>query len=170
MERKPPPPPTYQDASDKSVVDDLANTAHDICPMLRPLAGQRAQTVRSLLTWIAFVLWRWHISNNVSQSALVPLLELITQVLSDAGAHELSNIAAEAFPDTIFLLRKWFGMDDAGDFKKMVCCGDCYRIYPNDARMRYTDRDGNYFARKCHGQVVISGKETICKGELFYLN
>ena len=34
--------------------------------------------------------------------------------------------------------------------------------------MRYTDRSGNYFARKCHGQVVVSGKATICKEELFY--
>ena len=69
---KPPP-----DASDKSVADALANSAHRLCPMLRPLAGKRAQTVRSLITWIAFVMWRWHIENNVSQSALVPLLQLI---------------------------------------------------------------------------------------------
>ena len=65
------------DASDKSVADALANTAHRFCPMLRPIAGKRAQTVRSLITWIAFVMWRWHIENNVSQSALVPLLQLI---------------------------------------------------------------------------------------------
>ena len=133
--------PTSQDASDKSVVDDLANTAHDLCQMLCPLAGQRAQTVR-----IAFVMWRWHISNDVSQSVLVPLLELFTQVLSVAGAHKLSNVATEAFPKNIFLLRKWFGMDDAGVLKKMVCCDNCYRIYPDDARMQYTDCDGNYFA------------------------
>ena len=69
---KPPP-----DASDKSVVDALANTAHIFCPMLRPLAGKRAQTVRSLITLIAFIMWQWHIANNVSQSALVPLLQLM---------------------------------------------------------------------------------------------
>ena len=47
---KPPP-----DESNKSVADALANTAHRLCPMLRPLSGKRAQTVRSLITWIAFV-------------------------------------------------------------------------------------------------------------------
>ena len=70
----------------------------------------------------------------------------LDSICSVAMAHELSNVAAEAFPDTIFLLRKWFRMDDAGDLKKMVCCDNCYRIYPDDARMRYTDRDGNFFA------------------------
>ena len=74
------PEKPHPDESDKSVADALANTAHRLCPMLRPLAGKRAQTVRSLITWIAFVLWRWHIENNVSQSALVPLLQLIVQV------------------------------------------------------------------------------------------
>ena len=49
---KPPP-----EASDKSVADSLANTAHRLCPMLCPLAGKRAQTVRSLITWIAFIMW-----------------------------------------------------------------------------------------------------------------
>ena len=54
-------------------------------------------------------MWRWHIENNVSQSALVPLLQLIVQVISVAGAHEISaNVVAEVFPNTIFKLRKWF--------------------------------------------------------------
>ena len=122
---KPPP-----NASDKSVADALGNTAHRLCPMLRPLAGKRGQTVRSLITWIAFVMWRLHIENNVSQSALVPLLQLIVQVISVAGALESANVVAEVFPDTIFKLRKWFGMDDASNFQKMVCCNKCYRIYP----------------------------------------
>ena len=66
-------------------------------------------------------MWRWHIENNVSQSALVPLLQLIVQVISVAGAHESANVVAEVFPNTIFKLRKWFGMDDASNFQKMVC-------------------------------------------------
>ena len=135
------PEKTPPDASDKSVADALANTAHRLCPMLRPLAGKRAQTVRSLITWIAFVMWRWHIENNVSQSALVPWVQLIVQVISVAGAHESANVVAEAFPNTIFKLRKWFGMDDASNFQKMVCCNKCYRIYPDDASMRYRSND-----------------------------
>ena len=71
-------------------------------------------------------MWLWHIENNVSQSALVPLLQLIVQVISVAGACESANIVAEAFPDTIFKLGKWFGMDEASNFQKMVCCNKCY--------------------------------------------
>ena len=93
---------THINDTDKSVVDDLSSTAPNLCPMLRPLAGQRAQTIRSLITWIAFVLLRWHISNNVAQSALLPLLQLICQVLSVAGARKFSSVAAEAFPHTMF--------------------------------------------------------------------
>ena len=134
-QEKPPP-----DASDKSVADALADTAHRLCPMLWPLTGKRAQTVRSMITWIAFVMWRRHIKNNVSQSTLVPLLQLIVQVISVAGAHESANVVAEVFPDTIFKLRKWFGMDDASNFQKMVYCNKCYRIYPDDASMRYRSK------------------------------
>ena len=50
------PEKPHPDESDKSVADALANTAHRLGPMLRPLAGKRAQTVRSLITWIAFVM------------------------------------------------------------------------------------------------------------------
>ena len=132
--------------------------------MLRPLAGKRAQTVRSLITWIAFVMWRWHIENNVSQSALVPLLQLIVQVISVAGAHESAYVVAEVFPDTIFKLRKWFGMDDASNFQKMVCCNKCYRIYPDDASMRYrsNDRHRKLLTRPCYGEVVEDGRDTLC--------
>ena len=154
-------------ASDKSVVDDLAYTAQNFCPMLRPLAGQRAQIVRSLITLIAFILWRWHILNNVSKNALVPLLELICQVLSVAAARKLSSVAAEAFPHTIFRLRKWLGMDHAYDFQKMVCCDKYYRIYPDDAGMRYTDHQGNLIPQKCYGEVVENGIENICNQKLF---
>ena len=52
----------------------------------------------------------------------------------------MSNVAAEAFPDTLFKLRKWFGMDEGSNFQKMVCCDKCYRINPDDASMRYKDR------------------------------
>ena len=121
----------------------------------------------SLITWIAFVMWRWHISNNVSQTALVPLLELICQVLSVAGAHELSNVAAEAFPNIIFRLRKWFGMDEASNFQRMVCCDKCYRIYPDDASMRCKDRRGKLLAQPCYGQSVECGIDKICNKELF---
>ena len=161
---KPPP-----DESDKSVADALANTAHRLCPMLRPLAGKRAQTVRSLITWIAFVMWRWHIENNVSQSALVPLLQLIVQVISVAGAHESANVVPEVFPDTIFKLRKWFGMDDASNFQKMVCCNKCYRIYPDDASMRYRskDRHRKLLTQPCYGAVVEKGRDTLCNEVLF---
>ena len=161
---KPPP-----DESDKSVADALANTAHRLCPMLRPLSGKRAQTVRSLITWIAFVMWRWHIENNVSQSALVPLLQLIVQVISVAGAHESANVVAEVFPDTIFKLRKWFGMDDASNFQKMVCCNKCYRIYPDDASMCYRskDRHRKLLTRPCYGAVVEKGRNTLCNEVLF---
>ena len=159
------PEKTHPDESDKSVADALANTAHRLCPMLRPLARKRAQTVRSLITWIAFVMWRWHIENNVSQSALVPLLQLIVQVISVAGAHEINaNVVAEVFPNTIFKLRKWFGMDDAGNFQKMVCCNKCYRIYPDDASMRYRsdDRHRKLLTRPCYGAVVQQGRDTLC--------
>ena len=161
---KPPP-----DASDKSVADALANTAHNLCPMLRPLAGKRAQTVRSLITWIAFVMWRWLIENNVSQSALVPLLQLIVQVISVAGAHESANVVAEVFPDTIFKPQKWFGMDDASNFQKMVCCNKCYRIYPDDASMQYrsNDRHRKLLTRPCYGEVVEEGPDTLCNEVLF---
>ena len=161
---KPPP-----DESDKSVADALANTAHRLCPMLRPLAGKRAQTVRSLITWIAFVMWRWHIENNVSQSALVPLLQLIVQVISVAGAHESANVVAEVFSDTIFKLRKWFGMDDASNFRKMVCCNKCYRIYPDDPSMRYRskDRHRKLLTQPCYGAVVKKGRDTLCNEVLF---
>ena len=164
---KPPP-----DASDKSVADALANTTHRLCPMLRPLAGKRAQTVRSLITWIAFVKWRWHIENNVSQSALVPLLQLIVQVISVAGAQESANVVAEVFPDTIFKLRKWFGMDDASNFQKMVCCNKCYRIYPDDASMRYRskDRHRKLLTRPYYGAVVKQGRDTLCNEVLFNCN
>ena len=164
------PEKPHPDESDKSVADALANTAHRLCPMLRPLAGKRAQTVRSLITWIAFVMWRWHIENNVSQSALVPLLQLIVQVISVAGAHEISaNVVAEVFPNTIFKLRKWFGMDDAGNFQKMVCCNKCYRIYPDDASMRYrsNDRHRKLLTRPCYGAVVKQGRDTLCNEVLF---
>ena len=152
---------------DKSVADALANTAHRLCPMLRPLSGKRAQTVRSLffVTWR----WRWHIENNVSQSALVPLLQLIVQVISVAGAHESANVVTEAFHDTIFKLRKWFGMDDASNFQKMVCCNKCYRFYPDDASMRYRskDRHRKLLTRPCYGEVVEDGKEKLCNEVLF---
>ena len=139
---KPPP-----DASDKSVADALANTAHRLCPMLWPLTGKRAQTVR-----IAFVMWRWHIENNVSQSALVPLLQLIVQVISVAGAHESANV----------------GMDDASNFQ-MVCCNKCYRIYPDDASMHYRskDRHRKLLTRPCYGAVVVQGRDTLCNEVLF---
>ena len=121
----------HPDESDKSVADALANTAHRLCPMLRPLAGERAQTVRSLITWIAFVLWRWHIENNVSQSALVPLLQLIVQVISVAGAQEINaNLVAEVFPNAIFKLRKWFGMDDAGNFQRWFAATNATESIP----------------------------------------
>ena len=164
------PEKPHPDESDKSVADALANTAHRLCPMLRPLTGKRAQTVRSLITWIAFVLWRWHIENNVSQSALVPLLQLIVQVISVAGAHEINaNLVAEVFPNTIFKLRKWFGMDDAGNFQKMVCCNKCYRIYPDDGSMRYrsNDRHRKLLTRPCYGAVVKQGRDTLCNEVLF---
>ena len=137
------------------------------CPMLRPLAGKRAQTVRSLITWTAFVMWRWHIENNVSQSALVPLLQLIVQVISVAGAHESANIVAEALPDTIFKLRKWFGMDEASNFLKMVCCNKCYRIYHDTPKMRYRDHNNKLLARRCFGEVVENGTEQLCNEVLF---
>ena len=46
---------THFNESDKSVVNNLSNTAQNLRPMLPPLARQGAQTVRSLITWIAFV-------------------------------------------------------------------------------------------------------------------
>ena len=157
------------DAIDKSVAHALANTAHRLCPMLRPLAGKRAQTVRSLITWIAFVMLQWHIENNVSQSALVPLLQLIVQVISVAGAHESANVVAEAFPDTIFKLQKWFGMDNASNFQEIVCCNKCYRIYPDDANMRYKSHDCHrkLLTRPCYGEVVEDGRDTLCNEVLF---
>ena len=116
-----------------------------------------------------FVMWRWHIENNVSQSALVPLLQLIVQVISVAGAHESANVVAEVFPDTIFKLRKWFGMDDASNFQKMVCCNKCYRIYPDGASMRYrsNDRHRKLLTRPCNGEVVEDGHDTLCNEVLF---
>ena len=147
------PQKPHPDESDKSVADALANTAHRLCPMLRPLAGKRAQTVRSLITWIAFV-----------------MLQLIVQVISVAGAHEINaNVVAEVFPNTIFKLRKWFGMDDAGNFQKMVCCNKCYRIYPDDGSMRYksNDRHRKLLTRPCYGAVVKQGRDTLCNEVLF---
>ena len=142
------------------MADALANTAHRLCPMLRPLTGKRAQTVRSLITWIAFVLWRWHIENNVSQSALVPLLQLIVQVISVAGAHEINaNLVAEVFPNTIFKLRKWFVwmtqvISKDGLLQQML------QIYPDDGSMRYrsNDRHRKLLTRPCYGAVVKQGR------------
>ena len=114
-------------------------------------------------------MWRWHIENNVSQSALVPLQQLIVQVISVAGAHESANVGAEVFPDTICKLRKWFGMDDASNFQKMVCCNKCYRIYPDDDSMRYRskDRHRKLLTRPCYGAVVKKGCDTRCNEVLF---
>ena len=84
----------------------------------------------------------------------------IVQVISVAGAHEINaNLVAEVFPNTIFKLRKWFGMDDAGNFQKMVCCNKCYRIYPDDGSMRYrsNDRHRKLLTRPCYGAVVKQG-------------
>ena len=98
---------------------------------------------------------------NPEKSALVPLLQLIAQVISVAGAHESANVVAEVFPNTIFKLRKWFGMDDASNFQKMVCCNKCYRIYPDDASMRYRskDRHRKLLTRPCYGAVVEKGRD-----------
>ena len=98
---------------------------------------------------------------NPEKSALVPLLQLIVQVISVAGAHESANVVAEVFPNTIFKLRKWFGMDDASNFQKMVCCNKCYRIYPDDASMRYRskDRHRKLLTRPCYGAVVEKGRD-----------
>ena len=112
-------------------------------------------------------MWRWHIENYVSQSALVPLLQFNVQVISVAGAHESANVVAEAFPDTIFKLRKWFGMDEASNFQKMVCCNKCYRNYPDNASMSHRDRHNKLLAKRCFGEVVENGKEKLCNEVLF---
>ena len=133
------------DASEKSVADALANTAHRLCPMLRPLAGKRAQTVRSLITWIAFVMWRWQIENNVSQSALVPLLQLFFQVISVAAAHESANGVAEAFPTPYLnyesglvwmmqvISKRWFAATNATESIPMMpaCATDLMIVTEN---------------------------------------
>ena len=118
-------PPTE---SDKSVSQVLGNAAQNLCPMLCPLAGQRAQTIRSLITWVNFFLWRWYIANNVSNNALETLFKLFCQVISIAGAREISGVVSEAFPTTMFRFRKWFGMEHADDFQRLVCCDKCYSL------------------------------------------
>ena len=140
------PEKPHPDESDKSVADALANTAHRLCPMLRPLAGKRAQTVRSLITWIAFVMWRWHIENNVSQSALVPLLQLIVQVISVAGATKLTQtLSLKSFPTpylnyesglvwmTQVISKRWFAATNATESIPMMaaCATDLMIVTEN---------------------------------------
>ena len=143
--KTPPPPPNE---SDKSVSRVLGNAPMNLCPMLRPLAGQRAETIRRLITWVVFILWRWHIS-NVSNSALVPLLKLFCQVLSIAGAREISGVVSEAFPTTMFRLRKWIGMEHADEFQRLVCCDKCYRVYPDDETLHIMSRRGKKTVQSC---------------------
>ena len=159
-------PPTE---SDKSVSQVLGNSAQILCPMLRPLAGQRAQSIRSLITWVTFFLWRWHIANNVSNNALEPLLKLFCTVLSIAGASEISGVVSQTFPTSIFRLRKWFGMEKADDFQRLVCCDTCYRVYPDDESMRITPPRGQKTGgiRTCYGDIVEGGKVKPCNAILY---
>ena len=161
QEERPPPPPTE---SDKSVSQVLGNAAQILCPMLRPLAGQRAQTIRSLITWVTFFLWRWHFANNVSNNALEPLLKLFCQVLSIAGAHEISGVVSQTFPTSMFKLRKWFGMEHADEFQRLVCCD---RVYPDDEPMHITPRRGKKTVLSCYGDIVEEGKVKTCNQVLY---
>ena len=78
-------------------------------------------------------LWRWHIENNVSQSALVPLLQLIVQVISVAGAHEINaTLSLKSFPTpylnyesglvwmTQVISKRWFAATNATESIPMM--------------------------------------------------
>ena len=60
-------------------------------------------------------------------------------------------------------------MDEASNFQKTVCCKKCYRIYPDDASMRYrsNDRHRKLITRPFYGEVVENGQEKLCNEVLF---
>ena len=57
--------------------------------------------------------------------------------------------------------KKWFGMEHAVDFQRLVCCDKCYRIYPDDETMCCKDCWVKILPRYCYGEVVKDGCENL---------
>ena len=96
-------------------------------------------------------------------------MKLFCTVLSIAGASEISGVVSQTFPTYMFRLRKWFGMEKADDFQRLVCCDTCYRVYPDDDSMRNTPPCGQKTGgiRTCYGDIVEGGKVKTCNAVLY---
>ena len=74
-------------------------------------------------------------------------MKFFCTVLSIAGAREISGVVSQTFPTSMYKLRKWFAMEDADDFQRLVCCDKCYRVYPLVEELKTFYRPGIHLPR-----------------------
>ena len=133
-----------------------------------PIEAPQSNTPRSqklvFVTWIVYFLLVWQSACHVSDNGLEWLLQFMSKFFHVIGlqCNYVAGIAA-VFPGTLYLMRKFLGMDrDA--FQRYIVCPKCTKLYnPNECTMIV---NGRQVAKRCSNMVPYRRRKRECGHQL----